>query len=161
MVRPRYQDTQRQITRVLEQPHVLPLAAQPLDELIAPCRMHSGNNPRATSSRPQFQLPPPGGRLIGRQRTSFAHSIGTAQPPFDAAVAHIDDDICSHDAASTCAACNCSTTARTRSAKPCPVTADSASTGRPNSSSKRRRTSALPVSSALLTATISGLRSEE
>ena len=53
-------------------------------------------------------------------------------------------------------ALSCSTTARTRSASPAPVTAEIANTGRPSASSRRRRTSPLPVSSDLLRATTSG-----
>ncbi len=50
-----------------------------------------------------------------------------------------------------------STTPRTSCDNPSPVTAEMASTSRPRSRSIRRRTSAAPVSSALLTATTSGL----
>src|SRR5438128_8496584 len=122
------------------------------------CRwIHAAQSPMGgTGKIPILMLLVPEAGRLQRQRNRFTDLIVSAQAPLHSAVADINYYVGLHTAASTGAASSSITTFATSCASPWPVTAETANTSLPSSCSSRMRTSSLPVSSALLTAIISG-----
>src|SRR5262245_60305390 len=98
---------------------------------------------------PGLELRLPDIGIVRRQAHHFGDASILATPPLDARVAHVHDDVRTHDATSWGMPWSFWMTAPTSLANPCPVTAEIANTSRSSSRSSRARTSSLPVSSHL------------
>src|SRR5262249_25375588 len=141
---------------------------QPGRELIPSLGINAGHSPFhvVVVQPPERKLALPHGDVFRRHGYDFVYMVPDHPAPLHPSVADIDDAIRLHGWASTCASGaglgisdSCCTMAPTSFDSPCPVTAEMASTSLPSPSCSFWRTSSLPVSSALLKATISGLLS--
>src|SRR5262245_57028584 len=120
--------------------------------------MDAGNGPVRRFVPPSADELVPLLWVVGGDGFRFDDAVRLAPPDFDAGVAHVrDEEGVGHVATSAGVCRSHSTMDPTSFDNPCPVTADTASTGRASSRSIRSRTSSLPVNSHLLTAITSGL----
>src|SRR5439155_4088064 len=151
-------DPQRQLSPRIEAPDVLAALPQPPGEPVAAPGINAGHDPDDRRRQvPVADLLLPFHPIVGREGSRVDHRA-VAPAPLDPVFAHIDNHVQGHHVGASSRTCaSSSATAPTSCDSPCPVTADTASTGRRSSPSSRRRTSSLPVNSALLMATISGL----
>src|SRR5262245_3579926 len=129
--------------------------------MLAALGPHARQHPRRACPHelisPAGELFVPGERVLGqRGGGDKTLPVGGAEAPLDAAVADIDNDLWPHGVASARTSFRLSATVPTSCDSPWPVTAEMAITSRPSSRTSRSRTSPLPVSSALLSATTSG-----
>src|SRR5262249_9072790 len=150
-------DFQGQVPPILDDVDPIVPTAEPVREAGAAPRVDAGQHPqRGGRQLPALGLVAPRLHVVRRQRHALGHGRAGTPPPLYAGVAHVHDHVRLHGAASLRSAASWATTCWTSFASPAPVTAETRSTSRRSSSSSRLRTSWLPVSSPLLTATTSG-----